>query len=435
MALGADAHLAAHSYREFAGRLVVLVHAGDLIADDAALVQLDDAPAHLVDHLAIVRGDDDGRAGAVDAVDQLHDPDPRLRIEVAGRLVRQKQRRVVDERTRDRNALLLAARELVRVVVKLGRKPYEAKDVRHLATDRLAALADDLERVSDVRVDGAVRQELEVLEDHADVAAQVGQPLGGDVVQRAPGDADRTRGGLELLHQQADARRLAAARRADEEDELGAPDAHRDVVDAHMPVVVDLRYILELDHGHGHVRTRRSGSLFLQRGLRCGLGVGCRHGLFLSGQTPSARNLSCKCALRVAVHGDGGGCWGLREVQQVLDPLDLGDGRGLAFELLDHLRILRLATLPDDPVRGVHVDLALGNALVAEDDCLDLAGHPHVVQILGRLGGRRVGLLAAGGLALPAGAPLLGPSLRALLPRLSPRRTLFSGFVEALAQL
>src|SRR5437773_1385620 len=95
VAFDADAELAAQAHRELRGRLVGPVHAGDLVADQAPLVELDDAPAHLVDHLAVVGRDDDRRARAVDPVDQLHDPDRRLGIEVAGRLVRQEQRRMV----------------------------------------------------------------------------------------------------------------------------------------------------------------------------------------------------------------------------------------------------------------------------------------------------------------------------------------------------
>ena len=71
------------------------------------------------------------------------------------------------------DALLLAARELVGVVVQLRREAGEAQDVRHLLADLAARAAGDLQRVGDVVVDGAVRQQLEVLEDDADVAAVV----------------------------------------------------------------------------------------------------------------------------------------------------------------------------------------------------------------------------------------------------------------------
>ena len=88
--------------------------------------QLEHAAAHLVDHRLVVGGHQHGRAGPVDPVEQPHDVDARLGIEVAGRLVGQQQRRMVDERARDRDALLLAAGELVGVVVELRREARSA---------------------------------------------------------------------------------------------------------------------------------------------------------------------------------------------------------------------------------------------------------------------------------------------------------------------
>ena len=91
------------------------VPSASLVARDAAVLERDHAAAHLVDHLAVVRRHDDGRARAVDPVEQLHDPHGRVRVEVPRRLVADEQRRVVDEGARDRDALLLAAGELVGV--------------------------------------------------------------------------------------------------------------------------------------------------------------------------------------------------------------------------------------------------------------------------------------------------------------------------------
>jgi hypothetical protein len=48
----------------------------------------------------------------------------------------------------------------------------QVEDLGHLAADGAAVLADDLEGVGDVLVDGLVGQQLEVLEDAADVAPQ-----------------------------------------------------------------------------------------------------------------------------------------------------------------------------------------------------------------------------------------------------------------------
>src|SRR5215208_1091206 len=262
MPLGAHAQLAAQADGELRRRLVGPIEAGLLVAHYAALAQLDHAPAHLVDHLLVVGRHDHGGPGAVDPVDQLHDPDRGLGIEVAGGLVGQQQWRVVDERARDRHALLLAAGQLVRQVVKLGGEADHAQDVGHLAADLLARLADDLERVGDVVVDRAARQQLVVLEYGPDVAPQVGHARTRDLAERLAGDVDLALGGLQLLHQQADAGRLAAAGGPDEEDELAPSDLQRGALEADGTAVVDLRHVAEFDHrnvraGEARARTPR----------------------------------------------------------------------------------------------------------------------------------------------------------------------------------
>ena len=67
---------------------------------------------------------------------------------------------MVDEGTGDGDALLLAAGELVREAVELGREPDQAQRLRHLLADFVAAGADHLQRVGDVVVDGAIGQQL-----------------------------------------------------------------------------------------------------------------------------------------------------------------------------------------------------------------------------------------------------------------------------------
>ena len=174
----------------------------------------------------------DRRPRAVDAVEQLHDPDRGLGVEVAGRLVGQQQRRVVDERARHRDALLLAAGELVGEVVQLRREPGQAQDVRHLLADLAAGAARHLQGVGDVVVHRAVGQQLEVLEDHADVAAVVRDLLARHLAEVVPRHRDRAERRLGLLDQQPHQRRLARAGRADDEHELAGLDRERDVLDA-----------------------------------------------------------------------------------------------------------------------------------------------------------------------------------------------------------
>ena len=79
---------------------------------------------------------------------------------------------MVDESAGDRDALLLAARDLVGQAVRLVGQADQVEDLGHLAADGAPVLADHLERVGDVLLDGLVGQQLEVLEDAADVAPQ-----------------------------------------------------------------------------------------------------------------------------------------------------------------------------------------------------------------------------------------------------------------------
>src|SRR3954471_4824519 len=88
-------------------------------------------------------------------------------------------------------------------------------------------------------------------------------------------------------------------------------------------------------------------------------------------------------------------------MQEVLDVLHLGDLARLRLELLDLLRCLRLAAQPHDALGRVHADLALVDALLAEEDALDLAGDRHVVERLrARLTALAAGELGGGPLAL-----------------------------------
>src|SRR6476661_3479709 len=91
----------------------------------------------------------------------------------------------------------------------------------------------------------------------------------------------------------------------------------------------------------------------------------------------------------------------LREVEQVLDPLDLRYRGGLRLELVDLLGVLRLAAQPYDAVGRVDADLALCDLGGAEELRLDLARDRHVVERLG----------------LPARAALFRGALLALLLR------------------
>src|SRR3954454_17373790 len=227
----------------------VAVDAAVLVADQAAVLHLDDPLAHLVDDLVVVRGHDDRRPRAVDPVEQAHDPDTGRRVEVAGRLVCQQDRRPVDEGPGDGDPLLLAAGELVREAALLAREADEVEHLRHGVRDRVPGLADDLQGERDVLEHGLVRQQPEVLEDDADLAAQL-----RDLPVRQPpdvlaGPVDNAPRRPLLAQDQPQERRLARPGRTDEEDELALDDLEAHVVDGGpRGPGVDLGDVLEPDH-------------------------------------------------------------------------------------------------------------------------------------------------------------------------------------------
>ena len=73
-------------------------------------------PRHARRQLAVVRDHDDRRARAVQVAQQVHHRGAGAAVEVARRLVGQDQRRLADQRPRDRHPLALAARQLRRPV-------------------------------------------------------------------------------------------------------------------------------------------------------------------------------------------------------------------------------------------------------------------------------------------------------------------------------
>ena len=158
------------------------------------------------------------------------------------------------------------------------RQTREPQDVRDLVADLAAAAARDLERVGDVLVDRAVRQQLVVLEDHAEVAPVVRDAGARDLRHVAPGDADLARGRIGLLDQQPHRRRLAGAGLSDQEDELAREDVEADPVDGDVGRAVALLDVAEGDDraGRGQVG-RRASVVGLAVPATAEMSFGCSH--------------------------------------------------------------------------------------------------------------------------------------------------------------
>jgi len=115
-------------------------------------------------------------------------------------------------------------------------------------------------------------EKLEVLEDAADVPAQLRNLGILESHELAAAHDDPAARGLELLEQETHDRRLARPGRSDEEDELAFLDREGNVAKRDHVWLVDLLDVLE----HDHRRARR-------RGRRLGLAVHCLRGCRLAG--------------------------------------------------------------------------------------------------------------------------------------------------------
>jgi hypothetical protein len=137
-----------------------------------------------------------------------------FRVERRGRLVEQHHLRVHRQRPGNRHALLLAAGQARRELVGLLRNTDLFQQRQGLGLALLAALAHDLLRQAEVFQHGHVREQVEVLEHHADFAA-VGVDVGFRVGQLQAVDAHRTRVEFFQAIEAAQEGRLAGTGRAD----------------------------------------------------------------------------------------------------------------------------------------------------------------------------------------------------------------------------
>src|SRR5438128_3599717 len=129
-----------------------------------------EAPARVGGDIELVGDEDDREPFAVEALQERQHLHARPRVEVAGGLVGQDDRRVVDERSRDGDALLLAARELARMVRLAIGEPDRAEP----RAGPGAAVARGVARIEQGKLDvferGRPGQQVELLEDEPDSA-------------------------------------------------------------------------------------------------------------------------------------------------------------------------------------------------------------------------------------------------------------------------
>ena len=156
-------------------------------------------------------------------------------VEIAGRLVGDEDRGMRRQRARERDALLLAARKLRRIMREALAEPDRCELAPSRALERVGG-AGELERHRDVLERRHGRDEVEGLEHDADLAAAKARERilvePADFLAR---DRDRARiGPLQPGHHHQQ-RRFARARRTDQADRLAAPYIERDVLEDMNP--------------------------------------------------------------------------------------------------------------------------------------------------------------------------------------------------------
>ena len=219
-----------------------VLHHGDLVGD-----------RH---RLRLVVGDVEGRRAArlLHVADQPAHVVAQAGIEIGERLVEQQQPRLDDERARQRHALLLAAGELARQAMLEPAKLDLIENLADAAASLVAPAFAKQQAVADVVHHAEMGEQRVVLEDDAEVA----------LVRWRGQDADAVRAnvaavGVDEPRDAAQRRRLAAAGRTKQADELALPGRQAHLVESDG-LAVALAQRMQLDVAHSAARwpwTRR----------------------------------------------------------------------------------------------------------------------------------------------------------------------------------
>src|SRR6188508_106295 len=181
----------------------------------------------------IVRNHDDGLAmPLVQRLQQVQDLVARLPVEITRRLVAEQQRRVRHDRARDADALLLAAGELARPVLRAILQADEAQG----RLDALAPLAAREPRQQQRQLDVALgrehRQQVVHLEDEADVVrAPACERAVAHRIDALACDLERAAARPVEAADQVQQRRLAGARRPHQREEVAFADVEVELLE------------------------------------------------------------------------------------------------------------------------------------------------------------------------------------------------------------
>jgi hypothetical protein len=197
---------------------VLLSRHGDRV-DDRSVAHRDPARSARGE-ARVVRRDDHRRAAALgEACEQVDHLGAGLRVEVACRLVGEDHARLIAERAGDRDALLLAARQVGGEVGHPVGEPDLAEEGDGALPERLASHAGGRQSRLDVLERRKRRDEIELLEDEAERAkSQLGKLAVSEALQLAALEEDLAVVGPVERAEELQQRRLAGAARPFERD-------------------------------------------------------------------------------------------------------------------------------------------------------------------------------------------------------------------------
>jgi hypothetical protein len=171
-------------------------------------------------------------------------PHPQAGIQIAERFIQQQHVRVTDQRSSDRDPLLLAARQLGRLPLQQVLDAQQFRDLVHAALRLLTRGTPHLTSECQVAANASVGIQGQVLEDHRDLSV-----LGRQVFDVTRSDTNPTAVGRLESRNHSQGGRLAAARRSDQDQQFLIRDHQIDLVHCRLTSEA-LRHLFQKQFGH-----------------------------------------------------------------------------------------------------------------------------------------------------------------------------------------
>ena len=143
----------------------------------------------LLQQLVIMGRQQNRGAQPVQFNEQVQETSRQRRVDIAGRLVGEQQFRLADYRARDGGTLFFAARQDRRIGASLIGQPHPAQQVHDIGAVICLAFSGDSQRQRHIVVGCQMIEQAELLEHHADAAAQMRQaaaPQGQHIFAKEP---------------------------------------------------------------------------------------------------------------------------------------------------------------------------------------------------------------------------------------------------------